>query len=65
MIRIRRQSLKGEDVARVIQQIVQAVETDLLAGSAVTVTDRRLALPRLPLIRKDGTGPASDETEGS
>lgn len=64
-IRIRIQGLKGEDVARVINQVVQAVESDLLAGAAVTVTDRRLALRRLPLLPKDDTGPTSDESEGS
>ena len=46
VIRIRIQGLKGDRVARVIQQVVQAVEGDLLAGAAVTVTERRLALRR-------------------
>ena len=50
VIRIRVQGLKGEDVARIIQQVVEATEHDLTAGAAVTVTDRRLALRRLPLI---------------
>ena len=50
VIRIRVQGLKGEDVARIIQQVVEATEHDLTAGTAVTVTDRRLALRRLPLI---------------
>jgi predicted nuclease of predicted toxin-antitoxin system len=63
VIRIRIQGLKGEDVARFIDRVVQAVESDLLAGAAVTVTDRRLALRRLPLIAKGDTGPAS-ELEG-
>jgi predicted nuclease of predicted toxin-antitoxin system len=65
VIRIRVQGLKGEEVARVINQVVQAVESDLLAGAAVTVTERRLALRRLPLIPKVDTGPTCDETEGS
>ena len=39
-----------EDVARIILQVVEATERDLTAGAAVTVTDRRLALRRLPLI---------------
>jgi predicted nuclease of predicted toxin-antitoxin system len=50
VIRIRIQGLKGEAVARVVQQVVRVVETDLRAGAAVTVTDRRLALRRLPMI---------------
>jgi len=65
VIRLRIQGLKGEAVARVINQVVQAVETDLLAGAAVTVTERRLALRRLPLIPKLDTGPAGKETRGS
>ncbi|MBM4128107.1 MAG: hypothetical protein FJ247_12285 [Nitrospira sp.] len=56
VIRIRMQGLKGEDVGRVINQVVQAIETDLLAGAAVTVTERRLALRRLPLIPKTRHG---------
>ncbi|MBM4094747.1 MAG: hypothetical protein FJ276_35870 [Planctomycetes bacterium] len=50
VIRIRIQGLKGDGVARVIQKVLQAVEGDLLSGAAVTVTERRLALRRLPLI---------------
>jgi len=62
VIRIRIQGLNGEDVARVINQVAHAIETDLLAGAAVTVTERRLALRRLPLIPKDDTGPIGDAT---
>jgi predicted nuclease of predicted toxin-antitoxin system len=65
VIRIRIQAFKGEDVARVINQVVQAVEPDLLAGAAVTVTERRLALRRLPLISKHDTGPVRDESDGT
>jgi len=50
VIRIRIQGLKGEGVARIVQQVVDAAEHDLAAGAAATVTDRRLALRRLPLI---------------
>lgn len=64
VIRIRMQGLKGEEMARVMNQVVQAIETDLLAGAAISVTDRRLALRRLPLIPKHDAGPADDESEG-
>jgi predicted nuclease of predicted toxin-antitoxin system len=64
VIRIRIQGLKGDDVARVIQQVVQAVESDLFAGAAVTVTDRRLALRRLPLIPGNDAEQANEETTG-
>lgn len=49
VIRIRLEGLKGEDVARIICQVIEAIEDDLLAGSAATVTNRRLAVRRLPL----------------
>lgn len=53
VIRIRIQGLKGVGVARVIQQVVQATKSDLQAGAAVTVSERRLALRRLPLIANE------------
>jgi len=49
VIRIRMEGLKGEDVARIIGQVIEAVEDDLVTGAAATVTDRRLAIRRLPL----------------
>ncbi len=53
VIRIRMQSLKGDDIARTIRQVVEIAESDLAAGAAITVTDRRLALRRLPLLGND------------
>lgn len=50
VIRIHLQSLKGDDVARIIRRVVEATESDLVAGAAITVTERRLALRRLPLL---------------
>ncbi len=64
VIRIRIQGLKGEDVARIIQQVVEVTEHNLSAGAAVTVTDRRLALRRLPLI-VDQTHEPDDDANGS
>ena len=64
VIRIRIQGLKGKDVARIIQQAVEATEHDLTAGAALTVTDRRLALRRLPLIA-DQTHEPDDDATGS
>lgn len=55
VIRIRMQGLKGDDTARIIRQVVEAAESDLVAGAAITVTDRRLALRRLPLLGTDDT----------
>lgn len=64
VIRIRIQGLKGDDVARIIGRVVQAVESDLLTGAAVTVTAHRLALRRLPLLPKNDTSPADDAPDG-
>lgn len=64
VIRIRIQGLKGDGVARVIQQVIQAVEGDLLAGAAVTVTERRLALRRLPLIPANDVDHSNEEATG-
>ncbi len=64
VIRIRIQGLKGDGVARLTQQVVQAVEGDLLAGAAVTVTERRLALRRLPLIRANTSDHSNDDAAG-
>ena len=61
VIRIRIQGLRGDGVARVIQQVVQLVESDLLAGAAVTVTERRLALRRLPLIPANDVDQSNNE----
>lgn len=64
VIRIRIQGLKGEGVARIVQQVLQTVESDLMAGAAVTVTDRRLALRQLPLIRNDNAVDSDNATSG-
>ena len=60
VIRIRIQGLKGDGFAQVIQRVVQAVEKELLAGAAVTVTQRRLALWRLPLVLRKDIDEATD-----
>ena len=49
-IRIRIEGLKGEDAARIMQQVAAAIEQELSAGVAVTVTHRRMAVRHLPLI---------------
>ncbi len=56
--------LKGDGVARLIQQVVQAVEGDLLAGAAVTVTERRLALRRLPRIPANTSDHSNEDAVG-
>ncbi len=59
VIRIRIEGLKGEAVALIICQVIETVENDLITGAAVTVTERRLALRRLPLKGKSASGSGS------
>ncbi len=54
VIRIRIEGLKGESVARIIRQLLDT--NDLLAGAAVTVTEHRVRLRRLPIIPRDHAG---------
>ena len=50
VIRIRIEGLKGNAVARIILQVINVAENDLSAGAAISVTERRVAVRRLPLI---------------
>ncbi len=59
------QGLKGDGVARIIQQVIAVAESDLNAGAAVTVTDRRLAIKRLPLFGGDALEASNDGANGS
>jgi predicted nuclease of predicted toxin-antitoxin system len=59
VIRIRVEGLKGIDVSKMIQRVAELAREDLEAGAAVTVTDRRIAIKRLPLI------PAKDKDNKS
>ncbi len=52
VVRIRIEGMKGEQVASVIQRVEAVAMSDLEAGAAVTVTERRIALRRLPLSAK-------------
>jgi predicted nuclease of predicted toxin-antitoxin system len=66
VIRIRLEGLKGQDVARLIHQVSSLISDDLAAGAAVTVSDRRLAIRRLPLNpssskSKPGESDANDQ----
>jgi predicted nuclease of predicted toxin-antitoxin system len=51
VIRIRMQGLRGDGVANIILQVIATAQSELEAGAAVTVTNRRLALRKLPLIQ--------------
>lgn len=52
VVRIRIEGMKGEQVATIIQRVEAVAKSDLEAGAAVTVTERRIALRRLPLRAK-------------
>ena len=52
VVRIRIEGMKGEQVASIIQRVESVAMSDLEAGAAVTVTERRIALRRLPLNAK-------------
>jgi predicted nuclease of predicted toxin-antitoxin system len=50
VIRIRIEGLKGYDLAMMIQRVARLAIDELEAGAAVTATERRIAIKRLPLI---------------
>jgi predicted nuclease of predicted toxin-antitoxin system len=52
VIRIRIEGLKGEALAKIIIDVSAVAHDDLAVGAAVTVTERRIAVKRLPLIDK-------------
>jgi predicted nuclease of predicted toxin-antitoxin system len=52
VIRIRIEGMKGEQVATIINRVHEAAAIDLAEGAAVTVTERRIAIRRLPLSAK-------------
>jgi predicted nuclease of predicted toxin-antitoxin system len=51
VIRIRIESLRAEDVARLVQEVLSLCTDQLEAGALVSVQQGRLRLRRLPLIR--------------
>ena len=52
VIRIRIEGMKGDQVARIISRVQEAATIDLEEGVAITVTERRIAIRRLPLSAK-------------
>lgn len=49
VIRIRIEGLKGQEVAKLIQQVVSTTANDIESGAAVTVTERGIRVRKLPL----------------
>jgi len=52
VIRIRIEGMKGDQVARIISRVQEVASIDLEEGVAITVTERRIAIRRLPLSAK-------------
>lgn len=52
VIRIRIEGMKGDRVASIISRVQESAAIDLAEGAAVTVTERRIAIRRLPLSAK-------------
>lgn len=50
VIRIRIEGLKGEDVVSLLEQVVAAIEAELDAGAAVSVTMSGIRVRLLPLV---------------
>jgi len=56
VIRIRREGLRGPDVATLVQQVLAQVGERVKNGAMVTVTDRNVRLHRLPLRKVASRG---------
>jgi predicted nuclease of predicted toxin-antitoxin system len=56
VIRIRREGLRGPDVAALVQQVLGQVGEQLMHGAMVTVTERNVRLHRLPLRKVASKG---------
>ena len=56
VIRIRREGLRGPDVATLVHQVLDHVGEQLRNGAMVTVTDRNVRLHRLPLRKVAANG---------
>lgn len=51
VIRIRREGLRGSDVAALVNQVITQLGDQIERGAMVTVTERTIRLHRLPLRR--------------
>lgn len=51
VIRIRIEGLRGEEIAAIVADVVQACEKDLEEGAMVSVTDSGIRVRHIPLIQ--------------
>jgi hypothetical protein len=49
VVRIRREGLRGADVAKLVHRVLMQVGDQLAHGAMVTVTEHNIRLHRLPL----------------
>ncbi len=50
-MRIRIQGLRGDDLARLIEQVLPLCEEELRSGALVSIDGRTVRVRRLPLVR--------------
>jgi predicted nuclease of predicted toxin-antitoxin system len=51
VIRVRRQGLRGTELAQLVAGVISLCEADLAAGAMVTVDDHSVRVRALPLVR--------------
>lgn len=51
VIRVRIEGLKADELSHLLQTVVAACDEDLMNGAMVTVTENRIRVRRLPLLR--------------
>lgn len=51
VVHVRREGLRGEALARLLQSVLDVCGSDLAAGAAVVVYEKRIKVRRLPMVR--------------
>ena len=51
VVRVRIEGLKGDELADLIIHVIQRCKEDLEHGALVTVTEKRIRVRRLPIVR--------------
>ena len=51
VIRIRREGLRGEEIAQLLVQVMEQCRDDLERGAVVSVTETGIRVRNLPLLR--------------
>lgn len=56
VIRIRREGLRGPEIAGMLMQVWKAAQDAIKGGALVTVTERTIRVRRLPILRNKAKG---------